>query len=152
MTLLEIISKIKSIGSRQPNIHTILDDVYDLNTINVEANYSAFCVQQNQHRMDGDFITYNFYLFYVDRLLSDKSNMLEIQSTGIQVLSNIVRTLDLESGSDVSASTFQVFTQRFEAECAGVYLNVGVTVPLPGCAHYMPDDNSFNDDYNKDYD
>ena len=129
MRLLELIETIEDIASNQPNVNQIIrDDIYSLNTLQ-DIQYSVFCSTQQQHQEDGDFITYNFTLFYVDRLLSDKSNQTEIQSTGISILSNILHRLgnyDIEVGSHL----YQVFHQRFNDECAGVYVNVGLTVPI----------------------
>lgn len=73
-------------------------------------------------------MTYNFVFFYVDRLLSDRSNQTEIQSTGIAVLSNILHRLE-DYDVEVKSHSYQVFHQRFNDECAGVYVTVGLTIP-----------------------
>ena len=129
MSLIDIVELVEDIAKNQPNINQILrDDIFALNTMQ-DVKYSVFCSTQQQHKESGDFITYYFTLFYVDRLLSDRSNQTEIQSAGINILSNILKRLE---GNDIEVEphSYQVFNQRFNDECAGVYVNVGLTVPI----------------------
>ena len=128
MKLIELVEVIEEIAKNQPNVNQILrDDIYDLNTLQ-DIKYSVFCSTQQQHLEEGDFMTYNFVFFYVDRLLSDRSNQTEIQSTGIAVLSNILHRLE-DYDVEVKSHSYQVFHQRFNDECAGVYVTVGLTIP-----------------------
>lgn len=131
MTLKEIYNAINTIAGKQPNINTILKsgNVYDLNN-DGDIRYAAFCASQQQHRQTENFLTYNFYLYYVDRLTSDASNKIDIQSTAIQVLANIIRTVEEEYDIEFNDITYQVFTERFSTECAGAYANVGIIIPL----------------------
>lgn len=136
MTLFENFCIINQIAVAEPNVNTIVNtgNVFDLNTDNTQVKYAAFCVQQGEHKQEGDFITYNFNLFYVDRLTDDSRNKLEIQSVAISTLQNIIRGLiniDLiDVGTDV---TYQTFTERFAAECAGAYCSLSVTSATPIC-------------------
>ena len=128
MKLIELVEVIEEIAKNQPNVNQILrDDIYDLNTLQ-DIKYSVFCSTQQQHQEEGDFMTYNFVFFYVDRLMSDRSNQTEIQSTGIAVLSNILHRLE-DYDVEVKSHSYQVFHQRFNDECAGVYVTVGLTIP-----------------------
>lgn len=155
MTLLETVKLIEYIASRQPNINTVVetDDIYELNTDNYQVRYSAFCLQQQRHvsNIEG-FTTFNFNAYYVDRLTEDKSNKIEIQSTGITLLQNIINILnDRIWISDVTVSEFVTFTERFTAECAGVYCTISVTVPnVSLCGHYI-DEYDFNEDFGADF-
>lgn len=147
MTLLEAINHINIIAGQQPNINTIVTsgNVYDLNTENYTVKYSAFCATQQPHTQTGNFITYNFTLFYVDRLTDDKRNKNEVQSNAISVLQAIVNKLqDLDmvhvgnnrgvSNINISDSIqYTTFTERFTAECAGAYCNVGITSTADIC-------------------
>ena len=129
-TLLETIGIIEGIASAQPNINTIVEsgDIYDLNTDHWNKQYAAFCVTQNNHSINDDFITYRFTLFYVDRLVLDKSNTIEIQSTAVQVFDNIIKRLRIDMNADINAGEVHPFTSRFAAECAGAYMNCDITV------------------------
>ena len=151
MTLLELIKTMEVIASHQPSIHMVVEnDIFRLNN-KADAKYGVFAFVQGQHStsIDSSVITYTFTLFYVDRLKNDRSNQIEIQSVGIQTLDNIIRQLDnLGIYSEISYS-FQVFNQRFLDECAGVFCNVNLSVPVGSlCPEDFADfDNDFNDEF-----
>lgn len=131
MTLYSIIEQLKSVAMQQPTINMIVEnDIYKLNGI-PDAQYGVFAFTQDTHSVGegNNFITYNFTLFYVDRLLADKSNQIEIQSVGIQTLSNILRVID-DNGMMVGAKTFQPFLQKFTDECAGVFVKTSITTTI----------------------
>lgn len=136
MTLKQIIKYINDIAAKQPNINHIIEsgNIYDLNT-DGKIKYSAFCLTQQVHTEVEGFRTYNFYFFYVDRLLTDNSNKIAVQSAAIETLSNIINTLrqtfEIEINDNIN---YQVFTQRFASECAGAYTSVSITVPITSCA------------------
>ena len=129
MTLLDLIKKIEDVAIKQPQVKEIVpSDVYQLNA-RADALYGVFAWTQGQHvknLYDGT-TAYTFNLFYVDRLTADQKNKTEIQSVGLQVLGNILRSFTDYIG--VSEARFQPFTERFADECAGVYCTVTLTVP-----------------------
>jgi hypothetical protein len=85
----------------------------------------------------------------VDRLKNDRSNQIEIQSVGIQTLDNIIRQLDELGIYAEQTYSFQVFNQRFLDECAGVFCNVNLSVPVGSlCPEDFAD---FNNDFNSDF-
>ena len=128
MTLLDLIKKIEDVAVTQPQVKEVIpSDVYKLNE-RADALYGVFAWTQGQHVMNvyEGMTAYTFNLFYIDRLTADQKNKTEIQSVGLQVLGNILRTL--MSYIDVSEARFQPFTERFADECAGVYCTVTLTV------------------------
>lgn len=138
MNLLQLINTIKDISYDTPNVHTIVDSFADLNRDDLE--YSAVIVQQMPHThikgQDGSFIKYNIYLGYADRLVEDESNELEVQSSAISYINEIISRLSIDpdvSSYDINISTYNVFTQRFNALCAGAYAKVEILVPLDEC-------------------
>lgn len=151
MTLLELIKTIEVIASHQPSIKMVVEnDVFRLNK-KADARYGVFAFVQREHSssVESNVISYSFTFFYVDRLKNDRSNQIEIQSVGIQTLDNIIRQLDdLEIYAETTY-TFQVFNQRFLDECAGVFCNVTLSVPVGSlCPEDFADFNSdFNDDF-----
>lgn len=151
MTLLETIRTMEVIASRQPSIKMIVEnDIFRLNA-RADARYGVFAFVQGEHStaIDTNVITYAFTLFYVDRLKNDRSNQIEIQSTGIQTLDNILRTMDEAGIYAETGYSFQVFNQRFVDDCAGVMCRVSLSVPLNGiCSDQFAD---FNDDFNEDF-
>lgn len=153
MTLVEVIKVINFVASRQPSVNMIVEnDVFRLNE-KADARYGVFAWTQGQHSAstDSDYMNFSFTFFYVDRLKNDLSNQLEIQSVGTQTLSNIIRALDDYGVYCDTSFSFQVFNQRFADECAGVYCNVILSVPITAtCPEFFMDFDAgdFNDDFN----
>ena len=152
MTLQQVIKVFEVIASTQPTINMIVqNDIFRLNA-KPDARYGVFGWTQGQHSTSADSSMFNFSFtfFYVDRLKSDVSNQIEIQSVGIQTLDNILRRLD-DVGVFVSSSySFQTFNQRFVDECAGVFCNVTLQVPVNSiCSESFADflNTDFNDDF-----
>ena len=151
MTLKEAIKVIEVVASQQPSVNMIVEnDVFRLNA-KADARHGVFAWLQGQHStsIDSNTLSLQFTFFYVDRLTEDKSNQLEIQSVGIQTLDNILRKLD-DLGMWVSNNyTFQTFNQRFLDECAGVFCNVTISVPVASkCPEIFAD---YNEDFNEDF-
>lgn len=151
MTLSELIKAMEVVASKQPSIKMVVEnDIFRLNG-KADAKYGVFAFVQQQHTtsIESNVITYAFTLFYVDRLKNDRSNQIEIQSVGIQTLDNIIRTLDEMGIYSENKYSFQVFNQRFVDECAGVFCNVSLSVPIGSvCSETFEDFNlDFNDDF-----
>lgn len=148
MTYLELVNTIKNILGLQLNVHTVTDTFTDLNR--EDTKYSAMVLQTREHQRNGDFMTYNFWLGYVDRLVDGDYNELEIQSTGIQILNNVINILSQKvDNAGVSGGTFVPFNQRFLARTAGVYCNLSITVPVENCVYGIGPD--FNEDFSDDF-
>lgn len=127
MTLEETIRTLEAVALQQQSVAMVIhNDIFKLNTI-PNAKYAVFAYTQGEHltSVSGDLATYRLTLFYVDRLLADKSNQTEIQSTGTQVLRNIL-TMMSELDFQVDNMPIQPFTQQFVDECAGVYCTVSI--------------------------
>ena len=151
MTLSGSIRYIERIALMQPSVKMVVpNDIFRLNAT-PSAEYAVFGWTQGQHTIGADdsYATYAFTFFYVDRLTEDKGNELEIQSVGITVLDNIIRTV-VQAGVQVAGDyTFTSFNQRFVDECAGVYCTIALRVPLDSvCEDAFFD---FNDDFNDDF-
>lgn len=137
MTLFQTIQLIQGVAGKQPNVNTIVasGNLMDLNKENVTLKYGAFVPQQGTHIQSGDFITYNFNLFYADRLTDDYKNKIFVQSEGIQTLQNIINGLKEIDVLDVNASNinYQTFTERFAALCAGAWCNISISSAIDWC-------------------
>lgn len=142
ITLSYIIDVISSIASGEKNINTvILNDIYELDGM-PNAKYNVFGLTQNIHSEDEQFMYYNFYLYFINRVNNDgKQNEILNQSTGIQVLRNIIRKaceyLDIEVNTDIQ---YFPFIQKFADVCSGVYADVTFAVPLDMCLEDYGDD------------
>ena len=151
MTLTQVIRAIEEAAKNQPTVHTIVrNDVFRLNIV-PNVKYGVFTWLQGRHTtdVDADTILYRFTFFYVDRLTADHRNELEVQSVGIETISNIVRALGEQGIWPSGEVDFQAFNQRFTDECAGVYSSVTFEVPVgTTCGELYGD---FNNDYNDDF-
>lgn len=152
MTLQQVIKAFEMVASQQPSVNMIVqNDIFRLNSKS-DARYGVFGWTQGQHSSSADssFFTYSFTFFYVDRLKSDVSNQIEVQSVGIQTLDNILRGLEELDIFVTSSYSFQTFNQRFLDECAGVFCNVSLQVPVDSlCSESFADflKTDFNDDF-----
>lgn len=129
MTFLETTKLLEFLAELQPNINAVVDtgDIFDLNKDEYQQKYSAFCATPRTHIVGLDYTTYSYTLYYVDRLTLDKSNKTEIQSTGIEFFHNLIATiLHNYPEINVNEGTIVTFTERFSAECAGVYMDVDI--------------------------
>ena len=157
MTLYELVRKIERIASAQPTIRMIVEnDIDKLNAVS-EAQYGVFSFVQGQHSTtaQSDWVTYSLTLYYIDRLTEDDSNLLEVQSVGVQTLDNIVRNLtQTEPQIMVGNYSFQPFLHSFADKCAGVYMTVSIQVlrdSLCSEGYESVAKYDLNDDYNSDY-
>lgn len=155
MNLYQIIRAIEKTAALQPTIGTIVrNDVFRINAF-PEVRYGAFAWLQGEHRTSGDgsLMYWSFTFFYVDRLTEDKGNELSVQSTGIETLENILRTLE-GLGIYAGEYTFQTFNQRFSDECAGVFCRVTLETAkdsiCPEAWDYLENEGAFNLDYNEE--
>lgn len=136
MTLKECYDMLAKAALLQPNVNTIEDEFLKLNREDIE--YSAIVIQERDHQAVGNFMEYSWYLGYVDRLTDDKSNELDIHSTGVNVLKSIINGIKsaLYPTVDITANRYITFDQRFTAECAGVYVDVVISVPTSECPDF----------------
>ena len=152
MTLQQVIKAFEVVASQQPSVNMIVqNDIFRLNSKS-DARYGVFGWTQGQHSTstDSSMFTYSFVFFYVDRLKNDRSNEVEVQSVGIQTLDNILRKLEDWDIFVSSSYSFQTFNQRFIDECAGVFCNVSLQVPVDSlCSESFADflKTDFNDDF-----
>lgn len=127
MTLYDIVTTLINIAKKQPNInYTGEGDIYTLNSL-PNIDYSVFFITQNNHTQREDTINYNLTLFYIDRVNSNGNNVLQIQSTGMLALNNIINNFNNLYDVEVDDIDYTTFVHRFQDDCAGVYANVTIT-------------------------
>jgi len=125
MTLRDTIIQLAQVAARQPSVQMIVEnDVYKLNELQ-NVRYGVFAFTEGRHpvNLESSEDEYRLTLFYVDRLREDERNRIEIHSTGMQTLANILRTLQ-DADFVVPSYTVQPFDQRFKDNCSGVFAEV----------------------------
>ena len=132
MNLLQTIRTIEEVAKGIPNVHMVVSAFEDLNR--EDTVYSAVIIQQQSHTHNDDWMQYNFYIGYADRLVEDGSNELSVQSTAMNNIHSIVRALrNILPSAEISYSNTNVFTQRFISLCAGAYETVSIILPISEC-------------------
>ena len=145
----KLIYYIVQAAKEQPNLNTVmLHDVYRLNHL-PNIRYSALVIETDQGQHLDNVFRFNLILYYVDRLTYNRDNMLDIQSTGIDVLHNILVSLPEEI--DLISSTYRVFDQKFKDACAGAYVNVTLDIPVNYVCSDVKAGADFNLDFNEDF-
>lgn len=137
MTLLETIALLKFVAGKQPNINGIVEsgDIFDLNKDEYQQKYAAFCATEGEHEINESWSRFSFTLYYVDRLILDKSNKEEIHSSAISFFQNF-QSYMLKNYPKIffEAGTVVPFTERFSSECAGAYMSCNIiTTPQSLC-------------------
>lgn len=132
MSLKSVIDIITAVSKMQPTVKYVAEgNIYRLMDTNPSLKYASIVLTQGQHTETDMFRRYNFTIFYVDRLVDNlESNRVDCQSTGIEVLSNIVRYLENHYDWEIADKQYTTYTEKFADECAGSYLNLTIEVPL----------------------
>lgn len=133
MTLYAIIRILQQIALLQPNVRTSsCGSLFEYMNTNPSIDYNVVHITQTSHRLEEDVDYYGLNIFYISRLDDTlENNRLLIQSTGKEVLTNIIKTFAEEYGVvDYPTMIFTPFSQRFQDECAGVYVSVELGIPI----------------------
>ena len=131
MNLKELNILLKDIALSRKSINEYNEgDVYQ-NLNNGEHKYANinFTINSTQV-LSNNVIVVNCYLFYIDRLLEDSSNKLDIWTVGANTLNQILNAAKNNSGEffDFGNLTYTNFTEKFADLCAGVYANVDIQI------------------------
>ena len=82
MNFIQILKKLETYSLSLPYVHsTNLGDIYEYLNGKPNVKYAAVNIDINQSTRNDNLITYSVYLYYVDRLVEDKSNWMEVKTT-----------------------------------------------------------------------
>ena len=119
----------KRCSYNNPLVKQAIDgDIYQINS--KENQYGVFCVTGDVATRNDHTTTYDFTLFYVDRLLEDQSNKNVVQSDGIICIQSICNFIN-QNNENINISTpinYQLFTQHFTDQCAGAWATINIEV------------------------
>ena len=112
MTLFETYKAIETVANRHPNVNSVVDD---FDKLNVEtAKYSAIVIQEDIHSRTDDWMTYNFILGYVDRMVDWRGDDVEIHSVAVSALNTIIDTLKKSNQfADATSTNYNIFTKKY---------------------------------------
>ena len=149
MKLLQLTNKIKEAADLHPLVNQVADgSIYEaLNTGDVRYPISVVFSQSVVKEVRT--IRYKYVLYFVDRLVGD--NALEIQTTAISVIQQIINTLgnNVENISIVDGYSIQPFTEKFADECAGAFVQFDIVSEnvLGNCSYDEGGDQPILDSY-----
>lgn len=122
----QVIEKLTELG-KELGIKTVfVQDIYQINN-NPDISYPVLVIESDETRETLDLWQYRFRLTYVDILVEDQSNLIDIQSTGMELLSKLLR--NIPENWNLTSSSYRTFLQRFNDECSGVYCWITLEVP-----------------------
>ena len=134
MTLKNLLDTIGVIGinDRLINFAGAGGSVYEINDLTIRDYPILYVSPTGTHRTDQNTTTYQLTIFYIDRLLEDSSNSLDIHSAGVEVLKNIIRKIEDTEGivsvSDEYTITLFTETEKMKDRCNGAYATLEITV------------------------
>lgn len=129
MNFIQLLKKLEAYSLSLPYVHsTNLGDIYEYLNGSPNVKYASVNIDINQSTRNDNLITYSVYLYYVDRLVEDKSNWIEVKTTAEQVLNSIVNYA-AEIGDVDDGWTIHYFEQQFADYCAGGYVQFNLEVP-----------------------
>lgn len=129
MNFIQLLKKLEAYSLSLPYVNsTNLGDIYEYLNGKPNVKYAAVNIDINQSTRNDNLITYSVYLYYVDRLVEDKSNWIEVKTTAEQVLNSIVNYA-AKIGDVDDGWTIHYFEQQFADYCAGGYVQFNLDVP-----------------------
>lgn len=134
----ELVKLIKDISLALPDVNSFYTgDVYEINA-DQSVKYASVVLTNQEHNFDNnnDKFNYNFVLFFIDRLIDDESNRIDVQTAGISALKNIVTALE-DYGIIIDSFRFTLFKERFNDICSGAYANLTIQIDDIDCNEYL---------------
>lgn len=129
MNFIQILKKLETYSLSLPYVNsTNLGDIYEYLNGKPNVKYASVNIDINQSTRTDNIISYSVYLYYIDRLVEDKSNWMEVKTTAEQVLNSIVNYA-AEIGDVNDGWTINYFEQQFADYCAGGYVQFNLEVP-----------------------
>lgn len=134
MTLEDLLYKIgeTAIKNKIINFSAVGGDIYDLNVENIKDYPVLFAAPTGSHEVRQNTTDYEVTFYFLDRLLSDSVNDVQIFSTAIEQLKlilnmvgNIKGVLDVSDDYDIQNFTE---TERMNDRVAGAFATVNITV------------------------
>lgn len=158
MSIKDFLNRIKTIADNHKLVNfTSIDDVYEI-WQGGEIKYPAVNIAvENIQYSDDDNLNYlNMILYYGDRLMQDKSNLVDIHTDSTRVLQSIINNIfQINQVGSIDEYIIELWNQQFNDYLAGGYvrLRVGLLSEVDSCSmDKMPDPTTIDIDQNGTYD
>ena len=104
--------------------------LYEINDLTIRDYPILYISPTGVHRVEENITFYSLSIFYIDRLTEDSSNGINIHSTAMEQLKNLITKIpDIEGVTDVATDyTIQLFTEteRMKDRCNGAWATIEV--------------------------
>lgn len=127
MNFINLIKEIELLAVKHNLVSSFVegDNVFEVNSS--DNLYPVVYLTSKPHQLGHPTSTYNFYIYYVDRLLEDKSNRLFIQNAGMKAINDLILDIiELEKTDCAYPIAINTFTEKFTDECAGVWAEISI--------------------------
>ena len=106
--------------------------IYSINSLTIK-NYPLFFLSPTKtHTAKKNTTTFHLTGFYLDRMMSDQSNDIDIMSAGVEFLKNLILKIQKIDGvisvSSDNQCTVYTETEAFDDLCGGCYIEFDVVV------------------------
>ena len=131
MNLVQLSKEIEKISLKNSMVkHFSVGDIYEnWNTTYTEMKYSAINIDYSSvTRYDG-YNTVEAIMYYADRLMTNKKNLLNIEAESVNVIQSIINAIDENIGQVEDNYNIQFFEQKFLDDLAGAFVTVRIDVP-----------------------
>lgn len=134
MTLQQVLKYIAQVGISQKLINWsgAGHSIYSLNPLTIKDYPIFYVTPTGQHQYYDNFTDFSLTFYYIDRLTEDSSNDIDIFSTGIEVLKNIILALEntdgiIEVNRPILFTNFTE-TERLSDRCAGAFCQLTIRI------------------------
>lgn len=124
-----VIEKLTRLGKELGTKTVYVQDIYQLNN-EPDIAYPVLVIESDETTETLDMWSYRFRLTYIDILADEslvQSDMVDIQSTGLELLSKLLRSIPEDW--NLASSSYRTFLQRFNDQCSGVYCWITLEIP-----------------------
>ena len=141
MTLEELIKKIGEMAIQNSLVSWYGGggSIYELNNLTIKDYSLIYVSPTGTHTATNNYTQFNLTIFYMDRLIDDNSNDVQVFSTGVEVLKNIIRGLmSIDGVLGISDTyTIQNFTEteKMSDKCGGAYATLDIMVADNGVCY-----------------
>ena len=131
-TLNQIVAKLQTIATNHLQIKSFgFGDSWELEADGAKNSPIMWAIAKG-FSIEPKAITYNFTLLFMDLVDKDEANETEVLSDQTLIATDVLSLLDEESESDdftiVKTNSAEYFTERFDNEYAGVFIDLGIRV------------------------
>ena len=133
MTLQNVIDTIAKygIGNKIINCSMAGGSIYDINGETIDGYPLLFTSPTGTHTIERDTSTYEITLYILDRLLQDRSNEMDLLSSSIEAMKNIIWGVATLDGIVDVSETLDIRnvteTESFNDAVAGCYCTIEIT-------------------------